>query len=147
MALTLHDLLERARARIERLSVFEAFVAAAEGALIVDIRSEADRDRAGVVPESLHIPRNVLEWRLAPDSAWRNPYVGGLERWIVLLCYDGCSSSLAGPTLVDLGYAHVSDVVGGFESWLASGLPIAMPAHHQVPPALPGMDAPEPPPA
>jgi rhodanese-related sulfurtransferase len=87
----------------------------------------------------------VLEWRLAPDSVWRNPHVGGLERWLVLICDQGCSSSLAAATLVELGYAHVSDVVGGFEAWLASGLPIARPARHGLPPALPGMDAPEPP--
>ena len=84
--LTLDDLLRRARSAIERVSVFEAFAAAAEGALIVDIRSDVDRDYAGVVPESVHIPRTVLEWRLAPESPWRNPYVGGIDRQVILMC-------------------------------------------------------------
>lgn len=145
--LTLDDLLRRARSAIERVSVFEAFAAAAEGALIVDIRSDVDRDYAGVVPESVHIPRTVLEWRLAPESPWRNPYVGGIDRQVILMCEDGCSSSLAAAVLVELGYAHAGDIVGGFSAWLVSGLPIARPTRSRIPPALPGMDAPEPPPA
>ena len=121
----LDELLERARARIERLSPDEAQAAASAGALVVDIRSDADREHAGVVPGSLHVPRTVLEWRLAPDSPWRNPHVGGLDRRIVVICDHGYSSSLAAATLVDLGYRRAGDVVGGFEAWQASGLPIA----------------------
>ncbi len=142
--LTLEELLESARSRIERLSAYEAFAAAADGALIVDIRSDADREHAGVVPESVHIPRTVLEWRLAPESRWRNPHVGGLDRQIVVICDHGFSSSLAAATLVDLGLGRVGDVVGGFEAWQASGLPIAKPARRRVPPALAGMEPPEP---
>ena len=33
-----------------------------QGALLIDIRS--DREREGIIPGSLHIPRTVLEWRL-----------------------------------------------------------------------------------
>jgi rhodanese-related sulfurtransferase len=144
MPFSLDQLLEHARSRIQRLSPTEAHEAARAGALIVDIRSDTDREHSGVVPGSLHVPRTVLEWRLAPDSPWRNPHVGGLERRVVVLCDHGYSSSLAAATLVDLGYSSVGDVVGGFEAWQASGLPIAAPAHRRVPPALAGMDAPEP---
>ena len=143
---TLARLVSSARHRIERLSVFEAFEAAAEGALIVDIRSD-DHRRIGVVPGSLHIPRPVLEWRLAPDSRWRNPYVEGLDRQLVVMCDEGYSSSLAAAVLVDLGYAHVCDVVGGFGAWLMSGLPIAGPPGPRAPHTLEGMDGPEPAPA
>ena len=53
----------------------EAFAAAEDGALIVDIRSDSSSARDGVVPGSLHVPRTVLEWRFAPDSASRSPHV------------------------------------------------------------------------
>jgi rhodanese-related sulfurtransferase len=143
--ITLDELLERARSRIERLSPAEALAAADAGALIVDIRSDDDREHAGVVPGSLHVPRTVLEWRLAPESPWRNPHVGGLERQVVVLCDHGYSSILAAATLVELGYARAGDVVGGFEAWQAEGLPVAPPARRRVPPAQAGMDPPEPP--
>ena len=76
---TLKELLDDARARIERLEPHAALAAVAKGAVIVDIRSVLDRERDGIVPGSIHIPRTVLEWRLDPDSAWRNPYVGGVD--------------------------------------------------------------------
>jgi len=40
------------------------------------------------------------------------------------LCAHGYSSSLAAATLVDLGYARATDVIGGFEAWAAAGLPV-----------------------
>jgi rhodanese-related sulfurtransferase len=71
--------------------------------------------------------------------------VGGLDRRIVLICDHGYSSSLAAASLVDLGYRRAGDVVGGFEAWQASGLPIARPTRRRDPSELAGMDAPEPP--
>ena len=62
---TLGDMLTRARRRIRRLQPQEAQDAVARGALIIDIRASGDRERDGVIPGSLHIPRTVLEWRLA----------------------------------------------------------------------------------
>ena len=122
---TLEELLAQAEARIDRLEPDDAFAAAAEGALIIDIRSAFDRERDGIVPGSLHIPRTVLEWRLDPNSAWRNPSVGGLDDPIVVLCDHGCSSVLAAATLADLGFTRVGDVIGGFAAWREARLPIA----------------------
>jgi len=140
---SLADLLEEARARIERLAPRRAFEAAADGALIVDVRSERDRERTGVVPGSIHIPLSVLEWRVAPDSAWRNPHLGPADRRLVLLCAQGFSSSLAAATLVDFGL-EAGDVVGGFEAWREDGLPTVPAGRDQDDSGLPGMAGPEP---
>jgi rhodanese-related sulfurtransferase len=138
MRRTLQDLLRDARATIERLEPADAWAATAEGALIVDTRS----DRAtGVVPGSLHVPLSVLQWRADPDSEWRNPQIGGLDTHLILICADGESSSLAAASLRELGFNRVGDVVGGFGAWLAAGLPVAI-----APPpgtGLPGMDGPQ----
>src|SRR5438552_16486182 len=99
MRRTLEQLLEDAYVRIKRLEPAEALSALDDGALLIDIRSDLDRERGGIVRGSLHIPRTVLEWRLDPDSRWRNPHVGGLDQPIVLLCDHGCSSLLAAATL------------------------------------------------
>jgi hypothetical protein len=67
----------------------------------------------------------VLEWRLDPDSSWRNPHVGGLAEQFVLFCDHGCSSVIAAATLVDLGFERAGDVIGGFTAWRDAGLPTA----------------------
>ncbi len=117
---TLTDLLLAARARIERFDPADAWAAARDGAVLVDIRSTPEQ----VVPGSLQIPRTVLEWRLDPDSAFRSPYAPSLGDRVLVLCDHGESSSLAAATLVELGFAHAGDVIGGFEAWQAAGLPL-----------------------
>ena len=127
---TLDEMLARARGRIRRLEPRQAHEAVSRGALIIDIRCSGDRDREGVIPGSLHVPRTVLEWRLAPGSAWRSPYAPDLDREILVVCDHGYSSSLAAASLVDLGFIRAGDVVGGYEAWRLARLPtIAAPSH------------------
>ena len=40
----------------------------AAGAVLVDIRAESQRERDGVVPGSVFVARNVLEWRCDPAA-------------------------------------------------------------------------------
>jgi rhodanese-related sulfurtransferase len=70
------------------------------------------------VPGALHIPRTVLEWRVAPESRWRTPHLAGTEQ-LVLLCDEGYSSSLAAAGLLELG-VDAGDVIGGFEAWVTA---------------------------
>lgn len=121
---TLDELLRKARACIDRLEPAAAHAAMAAGALLIDIRSVHDRARDGIVPGSLHLPRTVLEWRVDPDSPARNPNVGGLERQLLVMCDHGYSSSFAAAALVELGFSHTADVIGGFDAWRDAGLPV-----------------------
>jgi rhodanese-related sulfurtransferase len=140
---TADELLADARARIDRADPRRAWAAACAGdALIVDIRSDDERRRDGVVPGSLHLPRTVLEWRVDPTSRWSNPHVGGTNRRLVLLCAHGWSSSLAAASLVDLGFTRAGDVEGGFEAWRAAGLPTTR-ASERAHGVLPGMAPPD----
>jgi rhodanese-related sulfurtransferase len=140
---TLAKLVEAAAGRIVRLKPAEALAAVEGGSLLVDIRSDHDRVRDGIVPGSLHVPRTVLEWRLAPDSEWRNPHVDP-DRRIVLMCDHGYSSILAAATLVDLGLAGTGDVVGGFAAWRDAGLPTApAPSRERSAGELAGMGPPD----
>lgn len=111
---------------------------------MIDIRSHDARDREGVIPGSLHIPRTVLEWRVALDSEYRSPYVGGIDQQLILICDHGYSSVLAAANLVQLGLERTADVVGGFEAWASAGLPTARPrVRAQAPDVLPGFGPPE----
>lgn len=126
-AVTIDELLAAARSRLVRLSPVEAAAAVAQqGAVLVDIRPADQRAAEGDVPGALVVPRNVLEWRLDPASPDRIPETG-YDRHIVLLCGQGYSSSLAAATLQDLGLSRATDVDGGFEAWLAAGLPVERP--------------------
>jgi MFS family permease len=139
---TAATILQRARSRIgHRLTPEEAAAAAARGALLVDIRPEDERRREGVVPGSLHIPRNVLEWRFDPTSGFANPHVGTPEREVVVFCREGFSSSLAAATLRELGWTRATDLAGGFAAWREAGLPVQKASEPETDP--PGMGAPE----
>jgi rhodanese-related sulfurtransferase len=118
----LEELLKAAEASITRLAPEDAAVAVEHGATLIDIRSDLDRERDGIVPGSLHIPRTVLEWRLAGDSAWRNPFAPGINEQVIVICDHGCSSVLAAATLAWLGFSQVSDVIGGYAAWQRAGL-------------------------
>jgi rhodanese-related sulfurtransferase len=121
---TVDELLEEARRRLRRLEPAEARAAMADGALLVDIRSDAQRARDGVVPGALVIPRNVLEWRCDPACEWRDPRIDSSEPHVIVMCDEGYQSSLAAATLQDLGLARATDLAGGFQAWRAAGFPV-----------------------
>jgi rhodanese-related sulfurtransferase len=139
---TLDELLAEARAKIGRLTPAEALAAVDGGGLIVDIRAADARERNGIVPGSIHVPRTVFEWRLEPGGAWRNPHVGSADRRLVVLCEHGYSSSFAAAILIEFGYREAAEVAGGFEAWVAAGLPVA-PAPRAQTATLPGMGGPD----
>lgn len=134
--MTLDDLFEAARGRIRRYAPQEALAAAEHGAALVDIRAPDARERHGAIPGAHHVPRTVLEWRVASPE-WRNPALEA--RRLILVCDHGFSSVLAAATLVDLG-RDVGDVIGGFAAWVAAGLPTVRPRPHD---GLPGFAPPD----
>ncbi len=121
---TIDGLLRESRARLDRVTPERASAAMDQGALLIDIRSESQRASDGVVPGSLFVARNVLEWRLDPSSGHQHPAVGGVDRQVILMCNEGYQSSLAAATLHGLGFARATDVIGGFQAWREAGLPV-----------------------
>ena len=121
-ARSVDELLAEARARLVRLTPREAERAAAEGALLVDIRPAANRDAEGTIPGAIVVERNVLEWRFDPASDARIPEAGYDTR-VVVVCNEGYTSSLAAAALQDLGITRATDLVGGYRAWQAAGLP------------------------
>jgi rhodanese-related sulfurtransferase len=108
------QLLAKARSRLDRLDAAAARAAMDNGAVLVDIRSESQRARDGVVPGAVFIPRNVLEWRVEQ--------LRGADR-VIVMCDEGYQSSLAAATLCDLGL-NATDLAGGIQAWCEAGLPV-----------------------
>ena len=123
-ARSIDEILAEARQRLRRLGPAETHEAMERGALLVDIRTEAQRADQGHVPGSLHIERNVLEWRLDPQSTARLPQVTGYDVQVIVMCVEGYTSSLAAVALQDLGLASATDLDGGFRAWEKAGLPV-----------------------
>lgn len=122
MSSRIDRVVEAARARLRRLTADEVPAALERGAVLVDIRPQAQRNREGDVPGAVLVERNVLEWRCDPTSDARlSQAVDDDVEWVVL-CSEGYTSSLAAAALLDLGLHRATDVVGGYHALKAEGV-------------------------
>lgn len=112
--------LDELRRRVPEISPAEALVWQARGALLIDVREDAERV-AGTPANALGLSRSFLELRIEQLAADR-------DRPLLMLCGSGQRSLLAAEALQRLGYRQVSSVAGGFNRWKAEGLPIAVSA-------------------
>ncbi|WP_375425900.1 rhodanese-like domain-containing protein [uncultured Friedmanniella sp.] len=113
---TIHEVLESARGRLQRLTPAQARILWGTGAVVVDIRPAAQRDVEGDLPGALLIERNVLEWRFDPASDAALP-IASYDLPVIVLCQEGYTSSLAAVALQDLGVWRATDVIGGYAAW------------------------------
>ena len=111
-------LLNQARARLDRFDPTQLCTEYG-GALIVDIRPAEQRSRCGVLPGAVAIDRNVLEWRFDPSCEHHIAEADDYEMRIVMVCNEGYQSSLAAAQLRAIGLHRATDLIGGFQSWLA----------------------------
>src|SRR5207253_2686047 len=114
--------LRSARRRFRRLRAVEVPEALRRGAVLVDIRPQAQRASEGEVPGALVIERNVLEWRCDPTSDARLPQAVGDDVEWVIVCSEGYTSSLAAAALLELGLHRSTDVVGGYQALIGAGV-------------------------
>jgi rhodanese-related sulfurtransferase len=116
---SIDDILTDARARLDRVAPEDLEGERSNGAMIVDIRPVEQRTRDGAVPGAIVIDRNVLEWRLDPSCAHHIPDITDHDTRIVIVCNEGYGSSLAAALLHDIGLWRATDLIGGYQAWLA----------------------------
>ncbi len=85
-------------------------------ALLVDVRDADEREREGVIPGSIHVPRGMLEFHADPECPVYNTALKP-DRRIILYCGTGGRSALAAKTLHDMGFSDVISLAGGYEAW------------------------------
>jgi rhodanese-related sulfurtransferase len=110
------------RADLDRVLPADLEAEVGAGALVVDIRPEADRTRDGELPGAAVVERIHLEWRLDPSSDHRLPGATA-DRRVIIVCNEGYASSLAAAAVRDLGVPRATDLAGGFRA-----LSLALPA-------------------
>ena len=118
---SIDEVLAAARERLVRLTPDQAREAWADGAVVVDIRPEAQRAAEGELAGVLVIERNVLEWRFDPSSHARLP-IADYDLPVIVLCQEGYTSSLAAAALQDLGLHRATDVIGGYQALKTTGI-------------------------
>jgi rhodanese-related sulfurtransferase/catechol 2,3-dioxygenase-like lactoylglutathione lyase family enzyme len=124
MAPSIDEMLAEARSRYRQLGPAEALEAMGRGAVLIDTRSHEQRVAGGLIPGAIRIHRNVLEWRVDPQSGYADPRVTAATAEVIVMCQQGYSSTLAAETLLRLGVGRATDLAGGFEAWAAAGLPV-----------------------
>ncbi|MGH8041006.1 MAG: molybdopterin-synthase adenylyltransferase MoeB [Rudaea sp.] len=101
---------------IEEIPPAEALRRQQQGSVLIDVREE--NELAGGKPAgAISVPLGALAARIgvvAPDR----------DTEILASCASGQRSLYAVAMLLQLGYAHVASVAGGFLRWNAEGLPV-----------------------
>ncbi|QYJ15673.1 Sulfurtransferase [Rubrobacter xylanophilus DSM 9941] len=111
MARSYEDLVAEARSQTRQVSPEEVHEAlrSGEDITVVDVREPKEWSR-GHIPEAKHIPRGVLEYRVASDLPERDARV-------VVHCAAGGRGALAARTLQEMGYTNATNMEGGLAAW------------------------------
>jgi rhodanese-related sulfurtransferase len=122
--MSIEKALAEARTVLRRLRPAQAASAVRDGARLVDIRPDFQRQEDGAIPGAIIIERNHLEWRLDPASPAHIPEATDLHITWIIMCNEGYASSLAAASLKHLGLHHATDIIGGFRAWKDAALPV-----------------------
>ena len=111
------ELVEEAKKHIKTLSA-ESIKKLNESneCVLIDIRDIREIWKEGTIKDSIHIPRGMLEFWLDPNSSYYKKGKIGEKKEMILFCALGFRSALATKTLVDMGFANVAHVDGGFDA-------------------------------
>ena len=111
----------RATIRTTDMAGYLAAVTAPGGALLLDVREEAEF-AAGHVPGAVNIPRGLLEFRVWARLGY--PAQVDMNRRIYVQCQTGGRATLATRQLQDIGFTNVVAVIMNFEDWRRQGHPV-----------------------
>ena len=103
----------------------EAAGRAASGALVIDVRSDAGRERDGVIPGSIRGDRDNLDAQFLLDSPEKFAEITEWDQEIVIVCGSIRGSGPVAEQLRAKGFTTVAHVDGGFPAWKESGAPTA----------------------
>lgn len=127
------QLVAEANAEIVTLRAEEAIALhGRDDVVFVDIRDPRELEREGLIPDSFHATRGMLEFWIDPESPYYKPLFAEEKRF-VFYCAGGLRSALAAQTAQIVGLQNVAHVEGGFGAWREKGGPVA--TKQEKPPA------------
>ena len=119
MPVTTKQLIDAANAAVPRISGKEAQEMVANGAVLVDLRDNAELAQTGKASGAVHIPRGSLEFKADLSSPTAEKSLA-FDKPVILHCASGGRAALAGKLLKDMGYEKVYNL-GGFKDWVEAG--------------------------
>ena len=123
LKISVKQMIERAEAEIETLSVTEArALHGNEGVQFVDLRDVRELYREGKIAGAYHAPRGMLEFWVDPESPYHKSLFAADKRF-VFYCQSGWRSALATQTVQRMGMQKVCHIGGGYEAWKQSNAP------------------------
>ena len=81
---------------------------------LIDIREKGELVKTGIIENSNHIPRGMLEFWLDPEGPYFKSGKIDMSKEMVLFCAGGLRSALAAKSLKEMGFENVSHIDGGF---------------------------------
>lgn len=119
---TAKDFMEEANAVVPRMSAEDAIAKYnAGGGVFIDVRDSGAIAQSGTIKGAHRIARGMMEFTADPDMQFYNDVLQK-DADIYLVCGAGGQAALAGKTLKDMGYQHVTNI-GGFGAWKDAGGP------------------------
>ena len=110
-----NELVLDALKQIKTITPNEALKLSNEGKCnLIDIREKGELEKTGIVENSNHIPRGMLEFWLDPDGPYFKSGKIDMNKDLVLFCAGGLRSALAAKSLKEMGFEKVSHIDGGF---------------------------------
>lgn len=110
------------RLAVERTYPTELAAAVARGAVVVDIRSNAERAAQGTLPGALAISADLVAERLDPSGPGRLALAVDRDVEWILVSSDGASSHGVVTELHAQGLRRVTHLVGGYDAIRAARL-------------------------
>ena len=112
---SIQTLVSEAMQEIKTINADEAFKMVEDNNCnLIDIREARELEKTGIVENSVHISRGMMEIFLDPNSAFFQQGKLDPNKEMVLFCAGGVRSALAVKALQNMGYEKVSHIEGGF---------------------------------
>lgn len=115
------DLVAEAQEHVTEISVKAAEAAIREADVLLDVR-EKEEYAAGHLPGAINVTRGMLEFILSSS-----PQLSARDLRFVVYCKTSGRATLAAATMRQMGYLNVQSIVGGYDTWVASGRPVVKP--------------------
>jgi rhodanese-related sulfurtransferase len=81
---------------------------------VIDVRDGTEIAETGSIANAVNIPRGLIEMKLTPNNPDKSL---NANTPIIVYCGGGSRASLAGKTLIELGFKNVQNLEGGFRGW------------------------------
>ena len=128
MSLTIMERVAEAKSLVAAITPDElAAIAHRDDVLVVDVRDHDEVAVTGIIEGAVHVTRGKLEFCADPASPFHKP-IFSTDKTVVLYCQSGGRGSLCAKALLDLGYAEVRNLDGGFKAWVEYGGAVEKPA-------------------